>query len=330
MKEPVAAAKNNKIVYLNPAAEMQLGDVLSQQNSAELLEGGVITLNDTKYNVTVSNAFEHSVYFFAPEAPTLLSDKLLQQISSRLKEKVAELKLTANMLTPYAENNADEKTVAFSKKVSKQAAVLHRMVGNLGYFESFDSVSFFPTTFDMAQCIGNIIDSVPAFVGSSCPQLIFECSGGDMTVQADREKIELALYQLLSNSLKHTPSDGKITVSLAKHGDKFNLTVTDTGCGLSSSQLADLWNVGNSGLTADCGVGVGLPMVRHIAMLHGGQAILTSSENGTSVMLSLPAVQPGADSLHTLSAKYESGLADLMLQLSEVIPTENFCSKFMD
>ena len=204
------------------------------------------------------------------------------------------------------------------------------MVGNLGFFQSFDGVSFSPVSFDIAQTIGDIVDSVPYFVGASCPKIEFKYSIKNTLIQADKEKIELALYQLLSNSIKYTPPTGTITVSLSDSGQNINITVNDTGCGISPEKITEIWDVGNDGFSPADGIGTGLPIVKHISRMHKGQTILTSNANGTSVTISIPKTQTNADSFKSISEKYESGLSDMMLQLSDVIPADHFSNKYKD
>lgn len=327
LKDPVLVFSNDTIVYLNPAAKDLFGNLADTQIHEFFGESGTVTLNGAVYEVTISSAFEHDIYYLSPKNPL---DDLLYHASARLKNKLAELKLTERLLTPILESLGDEKISAYSASLSKTVTVLHRMVGNLGFFQSFDKTSFCPMTFDLSQVIGDIADSIPVFVGENCPSIVFECADGDMTVQADKSKIELALFQILSNSLKHTEKGGKITIKLLRTDKSFTVIITDTGCGMSTKQLASVWLPGNAEITPNGGIGIGLPITQHIAALHGGHALISSDAGGTSVSLTIPAVQSGADDLGTLSAQYDSGLSDLMLQLSEVIPTDHFCSKFTD
>ena len=324
---PVIAVSDGKAVYCNPAAQMQIGNFTGESLSDFIDEAGCATFYGKTFNVTVGGAFGCSIYYLSPK---YTADDLIYQASARLKEKIAELRLTGSIIAPIIENIGDAKLTSYSQNISKTIAILHRMAGNLGYFQSFDKMSFFPVTFDLADTVANIVESVPVFVGDNCPEIIFDTGSGDMTVQADKDKIELALFQLLSNSLKHTPKDGRITIRLSRTAKSFSITVSDNGCGMDSVQLSSVWTAGNAKITPDSGIGVGLPIVQNIAALHGGHAIISSDENGTSVSLSIPAFQDDADNLSTPAARYDSGLADLMLQLSEVIPSEHFCSKFTD
>ncbi|MBQ8830204.1 MAG: HAMP domain-containing histidine kinase [Oscillospiraceae bacterium] len=327
LNQPVIAVFKGQTVYSNPAAKIQLGDIDGSILAGLGEEADSAILGANTYKVTVSHAYDHSIYYLSPK---YTSDDLLYNMSVRLKEKITELKLTDSILSPIVENLGNEKLMSYAQSISKNISVLHRMAGNLGYFQSFDKASFFPVTFDLARAISDIADSVPVFVGDNCPNIVFKCGSGDMTVQADKKKIELALFQLLSNSLKYIPSDGTITITVLKTAKSFSVTVSDNGSGMSSKQLSTAWTPGNAEITPRSGIGVGLPIVQHIAALHGGHAIISSDENGTSVSLSIPAQQENADNFCTPAAYYDSGLSDLMLQLSEVIPAERFCSKFTD
>ena len=327
LDQPVIVVSDGTVVYCNTSAKTQLGDFESCPLPEYIVDGEIALINGNTYNVSSSCAFDHDIYYLSAK---LDAENILYHASARLKEKIGELKLTDSILFPLIENTGDEKLISCSNRISKNIAVLHRMAGNLGYFQSFDKTAFAPETFDLGSTIFDIADSVPVFVGESCPEIIFKCADGDMTVQADKNKIALALFQLLSNSLKHTPKDGKITITLSRTANSFVITVNDTGSGMSSKQLSSAWKPGNAEITPTGGVGLGLPMVQSIAALHGGSAVISSSEHGTTVSVSIPTTQNISDNLGTAAASYDSGLSDLMLQLSEVIPADHFCSKFMD
>lgn len=331
-KDAVVAVSGNEIVYFNPTAKTHLGQLINNR-PAVLFPNETdsdLEFNGVLYHVTVREAFEHKIYTLSPAVSASHSDELLYQVSGKLKDHLASLKLTCNMLMPIIEDSADEKTAELFRIIVKNSTVLHRLAGNLGYFQNFDSTSFAPSEFDAALCIRDIADSVPVFVGSKCPEIIFNCDENSLIIQADKEKLEFLVFQLISNSIKNTSSDGKITITLKKDADKMTIIVADNGRGIHPDQLENIWEPGNAVLSPANGAGIGLPIVQLIAKRHGGNALLTSSASGTVVTVSIPLIQEDTGRLNSLSAKYDSGLSDLMLQLSDVIPAENFCSRFMD
>ena len=106
---------------------------------------------------------------------------------------------------------------------------------------------------------------------------------------ADRAMLETLLLNLLSNSLQHLGSGGRVEVSVSQLGSRVILSVDDNGEGMSSEQLARLFTGGASG------AGLGLRLVRDIAQLHGGAFIIEGREGlGASARSCSPRTTPRA------------------------------------
>ncbi len=111
-------------------------------------------------------------------------------------------------------------------------------------------------------------------------------------VFADRRAIKQVLVNLLSNGVKYTPRGGMVRVGA--HLDRgVVLTVADTGTGISKSDLARLGQafeqVESAQTRAREGTGLGLALVKSLAALHGGEAVLESVlGEGTTVTVRLP------------------------------------------
>ncbi|MGJ0425253.1 sensor histidine kinase [Methylocystis sp.] len=109
---------------------------------------------------------------------------------------------------------------------------------------------------------------------------------------ADKRKIRQILLNLLSNAIKFTPQHGKVTVSarIDNHG-QLVLSVTDTGIGIAendiSTALAVFGQVHRN--HSHEGTGLGLPLCKMFAELHGGKLQLTSEVGvGTTVRIIFP------------------------------------------
>ena len=116
-----------------------------------------------------------------------------------------------------------------------------------------------------------------------------------LTCVADTRKIKQILLNLLSNALKFTPEGGSIIVN-CKHSDngELSITVKDTGIGIAEDKLAlcfEPFAQIDSTLSRQFeGTGLGLPLAKGLAELHGGELFLTSREGeGTTAHLTLPA-----------------------------------------
>ncbi len=110
--------------------------------------------------------------------------------------------------------------------------------------------------------------------------LAAEALPGGPTVLGDRERLELALGNFVTNAIRHTPDAGRITVSCRDEGGTLRFEVTDTGEGIPpeyQSRVFDrFFRVPGR---ASKGSGLGLTIAREIVQAHGG-AIGVSSELG--------------------------------------------------
>lgn len=113
------------------------------------------------------------------------------------------------------------------------------------------------------------------------------------TVQADRDKLEKILLNLLFNALKFTPAGGRVELRAEKQDDEFVLTVKDTGMGISAKNLSSIfsrfWQADDSSRRKYQGVGIGLALVKELAEVQGGKAFVDSEEGkGTTFTIRLP------------------------------------------
>jgi cell cycle sensor histidine kinase DivJ len=119
---------------------------------------------------------------------------------------------------------------------------------------------------------------------------------GTRQVFADQRAVKQILINLLSNGVKYTPPGGEVRVTarmLAEPGRGVEITVADTGTGISKPDLERLGRpfeqVENAQTRAKEGTGLGLALVKSLAQLHGGEAVLQSVlGEGTIVTVRLP------------------------------------------
>jgi two-component system sensor histidine kinase GlrK len=114
-------------------------------------------------------------------------------------------------------------------------------------------------------------------------------------IRMDAEKIEVVVENLLSNALKFTADDGRITISARRRGDEklVEVAVSDTGRGIPESGLKEVFEKFkrvDDGKGAVRGTGLGLAIVKHIIKAHGGR-VWAESElgKGSTFTFSLPA-----------------------------------------
>jgi len=107
------------------------------------------------------------------------------------------------------------------------------------------------------------------------------------------EQVERVLANLLANALRHTPSDGSIVVALAGAQDEVQVTVEDTGDGISAETARRMfdrfWRGDGARSAKGGGAGLGLAIARGLVERHGGRIWAEAREGGGArVSFTLP------------------------------------------
>ena len=112
-------------------------------------------------------------------------------------------------------------------------------------------------------------------------------------VQADPVQLELALLNLVSNSLDAMPGGGKITIALAPEGTGISVSVADTGTGIPAEMLSRIFDPWVTTKGTGYGSGLGLSITREAIAAHGGTIEVRSEpDQGTVFTIHLPAAVP--------------------------------------
>jgi two-component system cell cycle sensor histidine kinase PleC len=122
-----------------------------------------------------------------------------------------------------------------------------------------------------------------------------EIAAGLPPLLADHRSIRHILLNLLTNAIKFTPGGGRVAVRAERAGDGgLELAVADTGIGMSPEHveiaLTPFGQVANEYTRRHDGTGLGLPLVKSLAELHGANVRIESAlGQGTTVSVAFPA-----------------------------------------
>lgn len=116
---------------------------------------------------------------------------------------------------------------------------------------------------------------------------------GDEPLLVDVTLFKRIINNLLSNSLKYTPDEGKINFLIKSKPQWVEITIHDTGIGIDESHLSKIFNrfyrADPSRSPESGGLGLGLAIVKSIVELHQGKVNLVSKLNqGTTIQLHFP------------------------------------------
>lgn len=146
----------------------------------------------------------------------------------------------------------------------------------------------------------------------------------------DHSIAEKIVANLLSNAIKYGSSDTPITLRLAAPDDStVTITVSDRGKGIDGDTLSTVFSRYLQDVEEGdprAGSGMGLAMVRELAMQHGGTAMVRTDPDGAAVIASLNLTLPpvlSAKAPHIAAArKFDTSL----VELSDVLPPQMFLS----
>jgi len=109
---------------------------------------------------------------------------------------------------------------------------------------------------------------------------------------ADPVQLELALLNLISNSVDAMGSGGKITIRLGRLDDRLHLEVEDTGSGIPPDLLAHIFDPWVTTKEQGKGSGLGLSIARQVIASHGGTIrVHSGAGKGALFAIDLPAAQ---------------------------------------
>lgn len=115
---------------------------------------------------------------------------------------------------------------------------------------------------------------------------------GEAEVTGSDTLIYRAIYNLIENAIKYNKDGGEVSVSVEEHNEFAKVIIADTGPGIAKEDweriFEPFFRVDKSRSRSMGGAGLGLALVKEIAIQHGGDVrVASSSENGTKIELSL-------------------------------------------
>jgi signal transduction histidine kinase len=181
----------------------------------------------------------------------------------------------------------------FAADINREAERLSRMIGDLLDLERMESGQM---TLTLAEVDLNVlVEEAITSTGPNNPRhtLRRELDPTLPLLTGDRDKLTQIIVNLLSNAIKYSPDGGDVIVGTSYDTSLAHLWVRDHGIGIPADDLEAIFRRYTrleSGYNVSIkGTGLGLPIVRQIAELHGGQAWAESEAGiGSTFHVTLP------------------------------------------
>jgi signal transduction histidine kinase len=148
---------------------------------------------------------------------------------------------------------------------------------------------------DIGAVIRETVDAKRQQVEDRHHHLALELDAGPLLAEADPVRVAQVVANLVDNAAKYTPDGGTVTVAAHRMAEDIEISVSDTGEGLPPEQLTNIFGpfiqLNRASGSHRGGLGLGLPLVRTLAELHGGtvRAYSAGVGQGSCFTVSLPA-----------------------------------------
>jgi signal transduction histidine kinase len=220
-----------------------------------------------------------------------LKDKFFSIIGHDLRSPLVSLKGLLGMLL---QNEISEKEFKhFAPKLNQLVIGTNETLENLlqWSYSQLNGFTFNPTPLAIRELTEKCFTLFADAARIKSITLINNVPAGTEWI-ADRNHIDLILRNLVHNGIKYSHAGGSITVAATTYENVNELTVTDTGIGMTADQVARIFNSAElktqRGTSGERGTGLGLMLCQEMVNLHGGKIIVESTPgNGTTFKIQL-------------------------------------------
>jgi signal transduction histidine kinase len=219
-------------------------------------------------------------------------DKTFSVLSHDLRGPIASVSSAIGLLD---NDLAKEELEMIKPEINRQLGAVSMLLENLlnwsrGHMQGGRAVNRQPT--DLKQLVANNI-AMAAPVAAGKQIKIENRIDTDVYALADKGQIDIVIRNLLNNAVKFTDKGGLVYVDARKTGNEVSLSVTDTGVGMTSEQIAKLFKPAEDkstyGTSGEKGTGLGLLLCYEFITANEGRIEVTSEKGkGSTFTVTLP------------------------------------------
>ena len=328
MREPAFCVRGGIIVKVNPAASAYLIETGSEA-AALLLTGAeeyaafsggclylTLKVGGGPMGAAVTRVQDLDVFTLEDTE----SDARLQAMALAARELRTPL---SNVMATCNQLPADAQTQELRSHINRGLYQILRILGNMsdagtasgGRLEMRDICAVLDEIFQKAEILTAHTGIRLEYTGY--PQQVYTL--------VDADKIERAVWNILSNAIKFTDAGETISAVLFRRGNSMYLSISDTGCGIADNLRGSIFSRYTRQPSIEDsrnGLGLGMVLIRKASAIHGGTVLVDQQEGrGTRITVSF-AVRQGEAMLRSprLRVDYTGERDHGLVELSGVLP----------
>ncbi|MDK2892738.1 PAS domain-containing sensor histidine kinase [Methanohalophilus sp.] len=221
--------------------------------------------------------------------------KFLANMSHEIRRPLNSIIGFSEILLYKNEGQFTEKQVHYINNILKSGKYLLELINQILDLSKVEAGKMELSTedFEFEAVINDVNIIISPLAMKKGINLNYNVSPEVGVITADRTKLKQILFNLLSNSIKFTPSGGNIDVKVTSIEDGIQVQVSDTGIGIKEDDLETIFEpfkqLENASDSCYAGTGLGLPLVKNFVELHGGTTKIESEVGkGTTFYFTIP------------------------------------------
>lgn len=220
-----------------------------------------------------------------------LSAEVLSIVSHDLRSPLATISMAASFLDDMSRPEAERcRMVRTVKRATERMDRLVRDMLEVSRLEAGRTLSIDARCADVVPVLREACEAQAPVAASA--GLAIECDVPDSlpAVKVDCDRMQQVVCNLVGNAMKFTPAGGRVTLAARARGEEIEVSVADTGSGMSEADLARIFEpYWQAQRTASLGAGLGLKIAKGIVEAHGGRIWVESAlGHGTTFFFTLP------------------------------------------
>lgn len=329
LEVPAFFVKKGTVTAVNPSAAARTVSV--DQTVEELFVSDYQEYLDfTNGNLFVSLALSGTVYgcciqrlqkcdlFVLEEEPSVSELKALALAAEHLRMPLSEMMLTLQRMP-------EEQTMQ-RRLLNHNLMKLQRVVGNMSDAAMYLNADPRMAKHNVCAIVQEIAEKSAHFLSQAGITLKLEIPDKPIYCMLERTLLSRAVYNMISNGVKFSPSGEEICLSLIQRGQKLYISVENKEESESKQSLGNFFTQYKRQPAIEdprCGLGLGMTLIRAAAKAHNGTVLVEQSDK-TKVTMSLLAVKDTACEVHTpiLLPDVYGGMDQALIELSDILPCE--------
>jgi len=222
-------------------------------------------------------------------------DEFLSIVSHELRTPLTSLTGFLCVLLEEEAGPVNEQQRKFLKITKQSADRLNVMISDLLDISRIEAgrLNLQMGTMELAEILQKSVEGLRKNADVKNVRLVFQPCPAPPPVWGDPSRLQQVIDNLISNAIKFTPPEGQITVGVEEKGDCIQVSVSDTGIGLSADEQKRVFDMfyqaDASARRSKGGAGLGLAIAKGIITMHGGQIwVASEKDKGATFSFMIP------------------------------------------